>query len=150
MRRLRILHISDLHEKAGREREPWRRRRVLGDMWLRNLDEIAAEDPVDLIAFTGDAAHSGKLDEFARVTDFLNATRERLEIPPERLFVIPGNHDVDRTVEPECWIELRKALGNTVDLLSVGRWMAGANAPRGLKRSGGTRFKNVSRTIESG
>ena len=28
--RLRILHLSDLHERGPREGEPWRKRRVLG------------------------------------------------------------------------------------------------------------------------
>ncbi|MFY9825752.1 MAG: hypothetical protein WAM82_30540, partial [Thermoanaerobaculia bacterium] len=38
--RLRILHISDLHERGPREKETWRRRRVLGDAWDRNLTEL--------------------------------------------------------------------------------------------------------------
>jgi hypothetical protein len=29
--RLQFLHISDLHAKGPLEKEPWRRRRVLGD-----------------------------------------------------------------------------------------------------------------------
>ncbi len=32
MGRVRMLQISDLHERAARETEPWRRRRVLGDV----------------------------------------------------------------------------------------------------------------------
>lgn len=31
--RLRILHVSDLHERGSRENEHWRRRRVLGNAW---------------------------------------------------------------------------------------------------------------------
>jgi hypothetical protein len=34
LHRLRILHLSDLHERGPRESEPWRRRRVLGDGWM--------------------------------------------------------------------------------------------------------------------
>lgn len=38
---LRILHLSDLHEgQPGRE-ALWRRRRVLGEAWLKNLEVIA-------------------------------------------------------------------------------------------------------------
>jgi hypothetical protein len=29
--RLRILHISDLHERGPREKEPWRKRRMFAD-----------------------------------------------------------------------------------------------------------------------
>jgi hypothetical protein len=35
--RLRVLHISDLHERGVLEKERWRRYRVLGDAWERNL-----------------------------------------------------------------------------------------------------------------
>lgn len=57
--RLRLLHISDLHERGPRESESWRRRRVLGPAWERNLDEIKAAGPFDLVCFTGDAADWG-------------------------------------------------------------------------------------------
>ncbi len=44
--RLRILHLSDLHERGpDREREPWRRRRVLGSAWEANLDELRRDGP---------------------------------------------------------------------------------------------------------
>lgn len=51
-----ILHISDLHERGTREQEVWRRRRVLGENWLRNLDELRSEGDIDLVCFTGDLA----------------------------------------------------------------------------------------------
>ena len=54
--RLRILHLSDLHERAGREDESYRRRRVLGDAWIDNLGHLAEDGGVDLVCFTGDAA----------------------------------------------------------------------------------------------
>ena len=69
--RLQFLHISDLHAKGPDEREPWRRRRVLGDAWLRNLETLIEEEgPVQFVFFTGDAAQSGKPEEYAEVTDF--------------------------------------------------------------------------------
>ena len=60
-----VLHISDLHERGPREGEPWRRRRVLGEAWLRNLDELRKDGPVDLICFTGDLAERGQPAEYA-------------------------------------------------------------------------------------
>ncbi|MDN5850067.1 MAG: hypothetical protein L0H63_10625, partial [Nitrococcus sp.] len=63
--RLRILHISDLHERATREREPYRRWRVVrGDPWERNLAALLEDGPIDLVCFTGDAADWGKAEEF--------------------------------------------------------------------------------------
>jgi hypothetical protein len=135
MGRVRILHISDLHERAGREKEQWRRRRVLGEAWLRHLDELADEAPIDVLLFTGDAADWGQPAEFACATEFLGATLERLGLGPDRLFVIPGNHDVDRNVEADCWRSLRKALANTPDLLGAARWMSGGSAPPGFEEN---------------
>ena len=130
---VRILQISDLHERAERETEPWRRRRVLGEAWLRHLDELSEEAPIDILLFTGDAANWGQANEFNRASEFLGATRERLRLGSERLFVIPGNHDVDRTIESDCWTKLRRALADTNDLLAAARWMSGGKAPLGFE-----------------
>src|SRR5712691_9340822 len=95
--RLQFLHISDLHAKGSKEKEPWRRRRVLGDAWRRNLETLLQEEGrVDFVFFTGDAAQSGKPEEYAEVTDFFRALCEELDIGLDRLFVVPGNHDIDR------------------------------------------------------
>jgi len=49
--RVRILHLSDLHERGPRERETWRKRRVLGEAWERNLDVLAEDGAVGLMRF---------------------------------------------------------------------------------------------------
>lgn len=107
--RLRILHISDLHISGDWEREAWRRRRVLGDAWKRNLDDVLQDGPVDLVAFTGDLAFSGRRVEYEGVGQFLDEVLSRLKCPRERLFLVPGNHDVDRSISPATWKELRSA-----------------------------------------
>jgi 3',5'-cyclic AMP phosphodiesterase CpdA len=104
--RLRILHISDLHiREDGQE---WHRRRVLGDAWKANLDAFLEEGDVDVVAFTGDLAFSGRPGEYEGVTGFILATLEWLKLGRERLFVVPGNHDVDRSVARHAWSELRQ------------------------------------------
>src|SRR4051812_48746955 len=104
--RLRILHISDLHERGSREKEPWRRRRVLGDAWDHNLAELLQDGPVDLICFTGDAADWGLEAEYGQVTDFFTALLDRLRLKTDRLFVIPGNHDIQRPIYKDGWTRL--------------------------------------------
>ncbi|MGA2738364.1 MAG: metallophosphoesterase [Bryobacteraceae bacterium] len=136
--RLQFLHISDLHAKGPLEKEPWRRRRVLGDAWLRNLETLTEEEgPVQFVFFTGDAAQSGKPEEYAAVTDFFRALCEELGIGFERLFVVPGNHDIDRDVQAGAWESTRMRLAATTDLLGVSRWMngIGAGAPLGFEDS---------------
>ncbi|HEX4961340.1 MAG TPA: metallophosphoesterase [Thermoanaerobaculia bacterium] len=130
--RLRILHISDLHERGPREKEPWRRRRVLGDAWERNLAEVLQDGPVDLVCFTGDAADWGLEKEYGPVTDFFTALLDRLHLKADRLFVIPGNHDIERPIYKDEWASLRE-LAPQVDRLQLARWMTGGSTPLGLE-----------------
>ena len=130
--RLRLLHLSDLHERGPRERERWRRRRVLGDAWARNLDEVLADGvPVDLVAFTGDVADWGLPAEYDLAGEFVEALLERLKVPKERFFVVPGNHDIQREVHEPLWQQLRPILLST-DPLERSRWLAGGRPPRGV------------------
>ncbi len=130
--RLRILHLSDLHTKAAKEPERWRRRRVLGSAWEANLDALLDDGRIDLVCFTGDAAHSGKREEFVEAGEFLLGLLERLHLDRDRLFVVPGNHDIDRDLQPDAWSGLRDAAWE-VDDLSLARWLAGGRAPLGIE-----------------
>ncbi|UQA58167.1 metallophosphoesterase [Polyangium aurulentum] len=109
--RLRILHVSDLHVRGPREREGWRRRRVLGEAWERNLDELVKDGTgVDLVCFTGDVADWGLAAEYGPATEFVEAMLARLGVPKERFFVVPGNHDIQRKVNEAQWSDLRPKL----------------------------------------
>jgi 3',5'-cyclic AMP phosphodiesterase CpdA len=125
---LRILHLSDLHERGSREAENWRKRRVLGDKWEENLDAIRAAEPVDLVCFTGDTADWGKPEEYLAATDFFRCLMARLRLPMERLFLTPGNHDIDRDIDPEIREKLRDTF-QQCDGLTLSRWLAGTGEP---------------------
>ena len=131
----RILHISDLHERGPREPEPFRRRRVLGDAWKRNLDALLEDGAIDLVCFTGDIANWGKPEEYAPATDFIEALLKQLSLPIGRLFLVPGNHDIDRKKGEKAWEELRGGKGKLfrVRPLDLSRWMAGGEPPLGLE-----------------
>lgn len=131
---IRILHLSDLHERGSRESEPWRRRRVLGSAWEQNIDTLLDEGPIDLVCFTGDAADWGKAEELASTIPFFEALLDRLGLGVERLFAVPGNHDVDRSIAPDAWEQLRQAAARA-DALDFARWMAGGTAPPGFDDS---------------
>ena len=130
--KLRLLHLSDLHERGLRERESWRRRRVLGDHWLRNLDDLKAAEPFDLVCFTGDAADFGLAEEYAATTEFFRETLQRLDVPPGRFFLVPGNHDICRKVAKPAWKKLRANLHHITDQ-DVSRWLADGATPRGFQ-----------------
>ncbi|HZF55106.1 MAG TPA: metallophosphoesterase [Polyangiaceae bacterium] len=133
MSTLRILHISDFHARAERERDAWRRRRVLGEAWDRNLDDLLDDGrDVDLVAFTGDIADWGRAEEYAEVTSFLDALLERLKLGRERLFLVPGNHDIHRPTREDVWKTLRRDLPRT-PAKERSAWMAGGYAPLGIE-----------------
>ncbi|MBD2500355.1 leucine-rich repeat domain-containing protein [Anabaena azotica] len=99
------LHLSDLH--ACKPKTGWDARRVTDTLCkdLKKMQEKYGLRP-DLIFFTGDAAygHIGNSDgksiteQFREAHDFLTAVRESFEpaIEQRNLFIVPGNHDVNR------------------------------------------------------
>lgn len=129
---LRVLHISDLHERGPRETGRWRRYRVLGEAWERNLAELLQDGPIDLVCFTGDAADWGLPAEYDAATAFFQGLLQRLSLPSDRLFVIPGNHDIQRPLSKDGWERLR-SLAPRVDRLELARWMGGGPTPLGVE-----------------
>jgi tetratricopeptide (TPR) repeat protein len=141
--KVRLLHISDLHERGPRESESFRRRRVLGEAWKKNLDALLEDGSIDLVCFTGDIADWGKPEEYGPATDFVEALLRHLSLGIERLFLVPGNHDIDRKKGENAWAELRGGKDSEgkerkgklfrVPRIELSRWMAGGTPPLGLE-----------------
>lgn len=91
-KRLRILHLSDLHVGKEAAADHWRVERVMGDAWAANLREIAAEGAIDLVCFTGDLAQRGKPQEYDGVRAVIDAAPQSVGCPRERFFCVPGDH----------------------------------------------------------
>ncbi len=93
---IRFLHVSDLHLR------PQLVKRYDQDRVLRGLVELLERDrasfPLDLIFVTGDLANAGRPEEYALVVELLRKLMEVTGVPVEHVFVVPGNHDVDRDV----------------------------------------------------
>lgn len=88
---VRILHLSDLHYRESNKEVITRRVSVL----LKTLEN--QKNKVDIVAFTGDLAHSGQVNEFAFAQKILiDNVRSRLSIAKNRMLLVPGNHDVFR------------------------------------------------------
>jgi hypothetical protein len=139
-RSVRVFHVSDLHMRSvnGPQRERARREatfrwRVLGEKWQENLAELRKDGvPFDLVVFTGDLADWGHPTDYPGGVAFLKETCEALGVPLERLFVVPGNHDIDRKIQPRAWAWLRKHVGEDPRMYS--EWLAG-DEPRALRRN---------------
>jgi len=89
------LHLSDLHFRGSRSYDE----NIVLKALLRDVaDRIEKEGlQPDFIAITGDVAFSGKPDEYKLAGTFFDELLKTTKLPSERLFVVPGNHDVDRS-----------------------------------------------------
>jgi predicted MPP superfamily phosphohydrolase len=92
---IRWLHLSDFH--VGKDNYGQRR------LFKYILDLVSARvdrgDIPDLVFITGDLANKGQLSEYEEFTDnFIYPLADILgDGLLERIFTIPGNHDVDRS-----------------------------------------------------
>jgi tetratricopeptide (TPR) repeat protein len=131
MHRLRILHVSDLHAcgDARPATEAWRWDEVLGAAWRDNLARIRAAGGVDLVCFTGDVAFSGNEHEYVEATRFVRELLDALGLGADRLFVVPGNHDIARGLKRPAWGRLRKLAAGHENLPLLSQWMAGKGKP---------------------
>ena len=93
---IHYLHLSDLHLTGGKTGDPVKS--FNQDMVTKSmLDAIRDLDhQPDFIIITGDLAQKGSADEYAVAEIFCNELLEAAGLKKDRLFIIPGNHDVDR------------------------------------------------------
>lgn len=89
------LHLSDLHCDA---QQAWDEnivlRALLEDLEEKCIGEYALTP--DLILVSGDIAYSGAADDYEQARSFFDRLLAVTGLPSERLFLVPGNHDVDR------------------------------------------------------
>ncbi len=95
MDQLQILHISDLHISTD---DKFDRNVVLNPM-LERLGEDRREgfNP-ELVVVTGDIAYSGIKEEYELAKPFFDDLLKVLDLPDQRLLMVPGNHDVNREI----------------------------------------------------
>jgi predicted phosphodiesterase len=88
------LHLSDLHFRESRTYDE----NIVLQALLRDIAErIQTDGPrPDLVTVTGDIVFSGKQGEYDLARLFFDKLLTTTGLPRERLFVVPGNHDVDR------------------------------------------------------
>ncbi|MDM5177448.1 SAV_2336 N-terminal domain-related protein [Massilia sp. DJPM01] len=96
---LRILQLYDIHMGEAWETEFSRARPELGEAWRANMETLLAHGGVDVVCVSGDLTWRGAAKEFKEVGMFLDATLAMLKLGKDRLFVVPGNHDITRIGE---------------------------------------------------
>lgn len=100
------LHLSDWHEGA----EDYDQSLVQFDRLsvvlpkliedIRNRQEISSElSQVDFIVFSGDVAFSGEKEQYEKAYQhFFEPILKATSLTKDKLFIVPGNHDLDRKV----------------------------------------------------
>jgi len=95
-----LLHLSDIHFRArefGNAQDPFAsiRENLVGDIEAEFSRLDAAPERV---LISGDIAYSGSCDEYEFASNWLDELCDRLGLPHDSVFVIPGNHDVDQNI----------------------------------------------------
>ncbi len=90
------LHISDWHQEVSEFRPQLVRDALIRD--IRNRSMIHPDlAKIDFIVFSGDVASSGQTEEYsAAISQLFTPLLEACGISSDHLFIVPGNHDLDR------------------------------------------------------
>jgi hypothetical protein len=98
-----VVHLSDLHVGANHQFRYRDRDKRIYNPGCSSLAELLAQDlqglqllgRIDALVVSGDFAEHGKDGEFRTARLVLQELVEKLGIPPDRLLILPGNHDID-------------------------------------------------------
>lgn len=101
------IHLSDMQFGLGGGRFD---QRLVHTMIRRDLEALLSHDtpPPDALLLTGDVAFCGDAaprssptapGEYAEASEFLHSLCMAVKLQPERVFVVPGNHDVQRSMD---------------------------------------------------
>ena len=91
-----ILHLSDIHICCqGDESFDFG---VVFDPLIDRIKDDREKRRIDVefVFLTGDIAFQGIEEEYDIAAKYLNRLMEELDLPTEHLFIVPGNHDVNR------------------------------------------------------
>jgi predicted phosphodiesterase len=89
-----FLHLSDFHFRKENE---WDYQHVFNHFKEDiNSWQIRKNERIDGILITGDIAYSGQPDEYELAFDKIKEIMAITGVKMENIFLVPGNHDVDR------------------------------------------------------
>ena len=91
------LHLSDFHFKSDSDlfSQEVSTKAILEDIPSR----LSSEHPLQFVVVTGDIAFSGKPSQYDLAAEFFKLLASTLELGMDRIFICPGNHDVDRGLQ---------------------------------------------------
>lgn len=93
---LTFLHLSDIHFRHRKMSSQFDLDAQLRRPLLEDIKSKPAGAAYDGLLVTGDIAFGGKKTEYDKAKQFLEIIYRDAGVLPERTYVVPGNHDVDR------------------------------------------------------
>ncbi|WPB79083.1 metallophosphoesterase [Archangium violaceum] len=97
------LHLSDLHFGAGEQQKDYKHRfnqEAITEQIRRDVERNRPWTP-DFIFVTGDIAFSAKPEQYQQAGQWLKRIVEAVGTSTAALRLVPGNHDVDRSLADE-------------------------------------------------
>lgn len=106
-----FLHLSDLHyqltsfDTASCSENEERQNNIVNAL-LADIEKESKKRKIDFVIFSGDLVQSGSESSFQNFHEnFAVPLMQKLELPMERLFIVPGNHDIRIEDIPEGQIK---------------------------------------------
>lgn len=91
------LHLSDLHFKSGAAFNDFNRNIVLDTLWRDISAQMSKGIKPDFIVLSGDIAYHGLKQEYDVAWEyFFEPLMKTTKLHREKIFVVPGNHDINR------------------------------------------------------
>lgn len=94
---MRILHLSDLHFNSEDDDDDIEVRKQYTYSFIDKLKAICQKEPIQYIFITGDIGYKAEEKDYVQAEKFINSLLRVCGLEAERLFLCPGNHDVDRS-----------------------------------------------------
>lgn len=107
---LRILLLSDIHFIHCEDDE--NDYRSLETAFVEAMDEVRDTGGLNHILICGDIANKGQENEYEKAEEFLKGVFDHLgcDETSTRVFVVPGNHDINRNINKDDRLALRPTL----------------------------------------
>ena len=110
---MRLLQLSDIHfvESALDDK----RYVPIEKQFISDIKDQNKITPFSYILICGDLAFSGKQDEYKRAKDFIEEICKAINCKNDNVLMVPGNHDLDRTVNKGLKEFIRKTVAQDPD-----------------------------------
>ena len=117
MSKISWLHMSDLHINSNSYFDQDLIHNALFSDLEAQLNKYNIE--LSFIFFTGDVASSASKEDYELANVFFNHLSERLRFNKNNLFIVPGNHDVNRYKVSKILDDNRRQLGTREEIQQV-------------------------------